>query len=308
MNLQYPYLPPRHISPSSIIYHQHSAMKGKRSSVKAFATDASTEDLIRRGLRNARKLEEKRRNDQLPLPPKIRDELLEESFPKLRPEECMAKELTTEEFVALQTGLEKIIRSDMKEKMVLLQDQLSEYHSILEEVIALKSRCERLEQDKKDLVSFCHQAYQVRDHKIMLLENELARSRCCSCSSSPDEASSIIGSGSEGQYYLHSHDQLRQHHSQELSAPTFSPSRMPPGISNDHCHHYHYYNESARMIQLSPSSVSDPRGNSSSLSNGINIEAIRPLPFPGSLARPVYPQMNQQGGFPIRGGNKESHI
>jgi hypothetical protein len=72
---------------------------------------------------------------------------------------------------------------------------------------------------------------------------------------------------------------------------------MPPGISNDHCHHYHYHFESARMIQLSPSSVSDPRGNSSSLSNGINIEAIRPLPFSGSLARPVYPQMNQQGGF-----------
>ena len=79
-------------------------MKGKRSSAKAFATDASTEDQIRRGLRDARKLEEKRRNDQLPLPPKIRDELLEESFPKLRPEEGMAKELTAEEFAALQIG------------------------------------------------------------------------------------------------------------------------------------------------------------------------------------------------------------
>jgi len=290
-------------------------MKKKRSNAAAFASttitsdDASAADQIRRGLRDARKLEEKRRNDQLPLPPKIRDELLEESFPKLRPEEGMAKELTAEEFVALQTGMEKLIRSDMKEKMVLLQDQLSEYHSILEEVIALKSRCERLEQDKKDLASFYRQACQDRDHKIMLLENELARSRCCSSSS--DEASSVIRSGIEGQYYLHSHshDQLRKH-SQELSAPTFSPSRMPPGISNDHCHHYHYHFESARMIQLSPSSVSDPRarGNSSSLSNGINIEAIRPLPFPGSLARPVYPQMNQQGGFPIRGGNKESHI
>eukprot|EP00984_Skeletonema_dohrnii_P017360 scaffold7887_cov81-Skeletonema_dohrnii-CCMP3373.AAC.4 len=285
-------------------------MKGKRSSARAFATDASTEDQIRRGLRDARKLEEKRRNDQLPLPPKIRDELLEESFPKLRPEQDMAKELTAAEFIALQTGLEKLIRSDMKEKMVLLQDQLSEYHSILEEVIALKSRCERLEQDKKDLALFYRRACQDRDHKIMLLGNELARSRCCSSSS--DEASSIIGSGSEGQYYLHGHDQLRhyEHHSQELSAPAFSPSRMPPGISNDHCHHYHYHNESARTIQLqlSPSSVSDPRGNSSSLSNGINIEAIRPLPFPGSLARPVHPQTKQQGGFPIRGGNKESHI
>eukprot|EP00984_Skeletonema_dohrnii_P008227 scaffold3016_cov114-Skeletonema_dohrnii-CCMP3373.AAC.6 len=272
-------------------------MEGKRSNAAAVESttitsdDASAADQIRRCLRDARKLEEKRRNDQLPLPPKIRDELLEESFPKLRPEEGMAKELTAEEFVALQTGLGNIIRSDMKKKMVLLQDQLSEYHSILEEVIALKSRCERLEQDKKDLVSFYRRACQDRDHKIMLLENELARSRCCSSSS--DEASSVIGSGSEGRYYLHSHDHfLHYHHSQELSALVFFPSRMPPGISNDHCHHYHYHNESARMIQPSPSSVSDPRGNISSLSNGINVEAIRPLPFPGSLARPVYPQMN----------------
>jgi len=201
--------------------HTAFSMKKKRSNAAAFASttitsdDASAADQIRRGLRDARKLEEKRRNDQLPLPPKIRDELLEESFPKLRPEEGMAKELTAEEFVALQTGMEKLIRSDMKEKMVLLQDQLSEYHSILEEVIAFKSRCERLEQDKKDLVSFCRQACQVRDHKIMLLENELARSRCCSSSS--DEASSVIRSGIEGQYYLHSHDQLRQHLSRVIS-------------------------------------------------------------------------------------------
>lgn len=81
----------------------------------------------------------------LSLPPKIRDDLLEESFPKLHPEESRAKELTADELVTLQSGLQQFMRSDMKKKMILLQDQLSEYHSILEDVIAFKSRCEQLE-------------------------------------------------------------------------------------------------------------------------------------------------------------------
>jgi hypothetical protein len=57
-----------------------------------------------------------------------------------------------------------------KHKMSLLQEQLSEYHVILEDVIAYKSRCEQLEKDKEDLIKLCQEACQVRDDRIALLE------------------------------------------------------------------------------------------------------------------------------------------
>ena len=69
------------------------------------------------------------------------------------------KELTADEFDTLQSGLQQFMRSDMNQKVILLllQDQLSEYHSILEDVIAFKGRCQRLEleQEKKRKI-FCH--------------------------------------------------------------------------------------------------------------------------------------------------------
>ncbi len=136
----------------------------------------------------------------VPITPKIRDDLLEESILKLNPEESRAKELTADEFVTLQSGLQQFMRSEMKLKMNLLQKQLSEYHSILEEVIAYKSRCEQLEQEKKDIVTCCREACQVRDMRIMLLEKQLAWSQGCR-SKSDEASSSIIGSGSEEIYF-----------------------------------------------------------------------------------------------------------
>ena len=155
----------------------------ERSNAEAFASTAitthadaacSTEEILQ-GLRDAVKSEDEENRSHLS--PEMRDELLEESFPKIQPEGGKAKELTMDEFVALRIGLQEVIQSDVKEKMILLQDQLSEYHSVLEDVIAFKSRCERLEQEKQDLLSLCRDACDVRDDKIALLEKELARLR-----------------------------------------------------------------------------------------------------------------------------------
>jgi hypothetical protein len=120
------------------------------------------------------------------------DELLENSFPKIHPEEGKAKELTVDEYVELRIGLQEVIQSDVKEKMILLREQLSEYHSVLEDVMAFKSRCERLEQEKQDLLSLCREACQVRDDKIALLEKEVAQLRNERHSSSSSDGASFL--------------------------------------------------------------------------------------------------------------------
>jgi hypothetical protein len=249
----------------------------KRSNTEAFAStanttsddDASAEEEILQGNRDALNHEAKRRKVQLS--PEMCDKLLEESFPKLHPEEDKAKELTMDEYVALRTGLQEVIQSDVKEKMTRLREQLSEYHSVLEDVMAFKSRCERLEQEKQDLLSLCREVCQVRDDKIALLEKELARLRnderrrssscsSSSCSSTDGPFSTTIGSGSEQirhdhpheGYHLHIHPKEDyQHHPQQIPAPALT-SRTPR--MSDHYHHY-YNNHAARMISLGPSSV-----------------------------------------------------
>jgi hypothetical protein len=285
------------------IYHHNAilvpilsaAMEEQRSnaeaSISAAIDDARAELEILQGLRDARSREAKRR--QIQLSPEVLDQLLEGSFPKIHPEEGKAKELTMDEFVALRTGLQEVIQSDVQEKMILLQDQLSEYHSVLEDAIAFKSRCERLEQEKKDLESLCHQACQVRDDKITLLEKELAQLRIERRRSSSSDGTSI-GSGSECQYSLgYDHPQEGYHyHPQPIPSPAFT-SRLP--LMSDHCHHY--YNEATRRITLSPSYVSNSRPRSSS-SSILSVGAIQPLPFQfQESSAPMFSQMNQQGGF-----------
>lgn len=260
--------------------------------------DARVEKEILQGLHDARNREAKKRmNNQLS--PKMCDEFLEESFPKLRPSgQDEAKVLTADEYDALRVGLEGVIRLDVKEKMILLQDQLSEYHSVLEEIIALKSRCERLEQDKKDFVSLCRQECQFRDDNITRLEEELMRLRntrrsssssSCSCSSS--NGASIIGNVRAVQY-SHGYDHPQDFHYQQIPAASRSQT---PRVS-DH-HHYYNNNEAARMIPLSPSSVPYYlRRSSSSSSSGPSVGTIHPLSFQESSA-PVFSKMNEHGGF-----------
>eukprot|EP00985_Skeletonema_marinoi_P031636 scaffold37744_cov151-Skeletonema_marinoi.AAC.9 len=283
--------------------------------------DVCSEEELLQGLRTALKHKTDRKKANILLSPKRRDELLEELFPKINnPEDGTAKELSEYDYAALRTGLHEVIQSDVKKKMALLQDQLSEYHSVLEDVIAFKSRCERLEQDKKDLVSLCRDVCQVRDDKIALLEKELAQlrnERCSSSSpssssSSSDWVSSIISggseSGSEGQSHGHRPQQNHRHPHPAPALP--STPQMLPRMNN-------YFNES-RRITFSPSSVQAKLNN---LSNTIalNTAAIRPLPFPGSslapghiLAPPMLPNANQQGGLngdlcpPSRGENKSA--
>jgi hypothetical protein len=278
----------------------------QRSNAEAFASTAnttyadaacSTEEILQ-GLRHALKSED---DDNIQLSPEMRDELLEESFPKIHPEEGKAKELTMDEFVALRIGLQEVIQSDVKEKMILLQDQLSEYHSVLEDMMAFKSQCERLEQEKQDLATVYRQACQVRDDKIALLEKELARLRnderrrrssISSCSSTDtDGASSLNGSDSEGQYvHGHDHPQEDYHdHPQQIPAPALT-SRTPR-MSD---HHHHYYNQVARMKSSSPSSVSN--SGSTSSSDDFCVGAMQgPLPFQESSAPVLLEIMNQQG-------------
>ena len=298
-------------------------MKKQRSTAETSAAamtaaddsdDVCSEEELLQGLRTALKHKTDRKKANILLSPKRRDELLEESFPKINnPEDGTAKQLSEYDYAALRTGLHEVIQSDVKEKMALLQDQLTEYHSVLEDVIAFKSRCERLEQDKKDLVSLCRDVCQVRDNNIALLEKELAQLRNERRSSSSfDWVSSIISgvseSGSEGQSHGHRPQQDRRHPHPAPALP--STPQMLPRMNN-------YFNE-ARRITLSPSSVQAKLNN---LSNTIalNTAAIRPLPFPGSslapghiLAPPMLPNANQQGGLngdlcpPSRGENKSA--
>jgi hypothetical protein len=101
--------------------------KQRSNNTEAFASttsddDARAEQEILQGLRDALNCKAKRR--KVRLSPKMCDELLEESFPKLHPEEDKAKELTMDEYVALRTGLQEVIQSDVQEKMALLREQL----------------------------------------------------------------------------------------------------------------------------------------------------------------------------------------
>jgi hypothetical protein len=155
--------------------------------IAAFAASASTynshvEQEILQGLLNAQNHEvmRRRKHIKVSLPPEteVGDDLLEEAFPKIHPaKEEKAKALTMDEYVALRIGLQDVIQSDVQEKMTLLRDQLSDYHSVLEDIIAFKSRCEGLEQEKQDLICFCREACQMRDEKIALLELVLAQLR-----------------------------------------------------------------------------------------------------------------------------------
>ena len=129
-------------------------------------SDIEVIEQINQGLRDAKKHAEKKL-------PALRDRLLEDSFPKVHPEENQAKELTSYEFDELRDSLRDVIRTDMKEKMALLQNQLSEYHELLEHMSALTERCERLERERRNLSMGC----QVRDDKIALLEEDLAQLR-----------------------------------------------------------------------------------------------------------------------------------
>ena len=253
------------------------------------AADTSADELaaqeILQGLKDALTRREATRKKNIPLTPEMRDELLQESFPKIPVDEnssssktAALKELSTEECLALRLGLQSVIRTDVKQKMTQLQEQLSEYHAVLEDVIAFKSRCELLEQDKKDLVTLCHEACQVRDDKIALLEKEVARlqwervngeerrrrkgSVCSSCGNN-DGYSSF----SDPQDYCY----------QPRRQPSPPLSRMP--VYN---HHYQAYMESSRRLTLSPgpsycttttTATMDPS------SCDFDLGSIQPLPF-----------------------------
>ena len=155
-------------------------MAESSSTTSAASSSAATDDeeaarAILEGLKDALAHRSAvRRNNKSTLTPEARDELLQESFPSIPTssddEDSKMKDFTAEDYNALRTGLQKVIISDAKHKMALLQEQLSEYHAILEDVIAYKSRCEQLEKDKEDLISLCQEACQVRDERIALLE------------------------------------------------------------------------------------------------------------------------------------------
>ena len=288
-----------------------SEMEEERTSAAALTVtsieDVYSEKEFRQGLRKALYHKRNRENTNVLLSPKRRDELLEESFPKIHHAEgnTAIKELTDTELVAMRSGLQEVIQSDIKEKMALLREQLSEYHSVLEDVITFKNRCKRLEQEKNDIVSLCREVCQVRDDKIALLEKELTQirnERRCSISSSSsnssssDWVSSIISGGSEGQY-AHGHRPQRNH---LHPTPPLPPTQTTLSRMNNHPHPY-YSNDSRRITIESPppSSISQSsiqtRLQELRSDNAFNTGAIRPLPFPGSFAPSLHPPVNQAG-------------
>jgi hypothetical protein len=239
--------------------------------------DARVEEEILQGLLSAQNHKEAKWRKNIQVSTKMRDELLEESFPKIHhtdKDDGQPKELTMDDYLGLRTGLQDVIQSDVKEKMTLLREQLSEYHLVLEDVIAFQSRCERLEQEKQDLASFCREACQIRDNKIALLEKELAELRNDTENeqfSSFDGASLFVG---------------RQ--------TPLLPSRTP-GVS-DHNHHYFIGsgNGDAPISLPRP----NPRRSDDNNSDGLrDIEGSmwEPLPFRFQKSSPsMFAEMNQQ--------------
>ena len=226
-----------------------------------------------------------------------KEALLKEAFPKLsNSEEGVVGELSSEEFDVLRISLQRVVHEDVKSKIALMQDQLSEYHSVLEDVIAYQRRCQELEQEKNDLVSVCRELCQARDDRIALLEKEVAHLRnerrssvvssdnisgISSDMSHSEWATSIIRGVSEGYRPQDNH----QHPSPSQPIPALpSPTPVLPRMN-------HYYSE-ARRITLSPTSVDDQfqesRSNNRRISRGssnsINMGAIPALPFQRSSA------------------------
>ena len=233
------------------------------------------------------------------MPPKIRDDLLEESFPKIHHAEGSKtiKQLTADEYGKLQISLQKIVRREVNEKMFLLREQLSEYHSVLEDVIAYKSRCERLEQEKKDLVSLCREGCQVRDDKIALLERELSRlkknpgnsTNSSSSSSGSDWATSInsggIGSGSGG------HPAYGQHLKQSQTHPTPALHSTQTLPETNTCP------RQSRTVIMSPASIQASQ-QVLKRDNTLNIGAIQAPPFQASSTPfMAFPHGNEHEGF-----------
>ena len=255
--------------------------------------DKRAEQEIRQGIIKAlkhRALTEKKAQ----LSPQKRNDLLEELFPKIS-EEDTAKELTRAEYDTLRASLQEVVQAEVKEKMFLLREQLSEYHSVLEDVIAYKSRCERLQQDKEDLVSLCQEVCQVRDRKIELLEKELAHLRnerrySSSSDSSSDWVSSIMSGGSSGSGGSEDrqsqvcHPQLNHPHQTQALTSGQRLSRINS-----------YSNESRRVtLTQSPPSIKTGlqdlrRGHA----NAVDFGAIQPLPFQASRSVTLSPSRNQ---------------
>ena len=249
--------------------------------------------------------------DKIPLTPKTRDELLQESFPMIptsssKDEDSDVKpDLTTEECIALRIGLRNTIHSDVKRKMSLLQEQLSEYHTVLEDVIAYKSKCEELEQDKQDLARICRETCKVRDDRIELLEKEVRqlqrlneeqqqqlRLLPCICSvissrndssTSHDERSAQGGQPGPQAYPDFNHQQHLYHRTQ---------SGMLTMVNNSYHSSYHQpftTMEPSRRVSLTPPAAAVMATTNSHDNNNMAIDpncttrfdiaAIQPLPF-----------------------------
>ena len=243
------------------------------------------------------------------MPPKMRDVLLEESFPKIHHAEggntATIKELTADEYVKLRISLQEIVRREVNQKMFLLREQLSEYHSVLEDVIAYKSRCERLEQEKKDLVSLCREVCQVRDDKIALLERELSRlkkdlgnsTNSSISGGGSDWPTSInsggIGSGSGG----HAAHGLQQ--SQPYPTLALPSTQALPGTN--------ICPLQSRTVTMSPASIQEVSQQVLKRDNALNIGAIQAPPLQASSSPfMAFPQGNEHEGFDSESWNRNT--
>ena len=314
------------------------------SSKTAAAEEEAANDLlatqeILQGLKDGITRRAAAHQDKVPLTPKTRDELLQESFPMI-PTSSSSKDedgdvkpdLTTEECIAVRIGLRNIIHSDVKRKMSLLQEQLSEYHTILEDVIAYKSKCEELEQDKQELTRICRETCNVRDNRIELLEKEVGRlrrlneeqqqqlsllPRICSVISSRNDSStshderSAQGGQAGPQAYPYFNPQQHLYHRTE--------SGMLMMVNNSNHSSYHQpftIMEPSRRVSLTPPAAALMATTNSHDNNnmanpncttGFDIAAIQPLPF---QRRRLPPSSSHHDDYSSRyyGCNKKSRL
>lgn len=284
---------------------------GKASATTASTSDDGGDDVVseeefRKGLLKAVKHRAQRKKMNIKLSPERRDELLQDSFPKVKSADggsAKVKELSRAEYAALRSSLQKVVRVEVQEKIRLLRAQLSEYHSVLEDCIAYKSKCEQLEQEKQDLESRNREECQLRDHKIEKLERELARLRnerhsvssTTRVVSNSDWVSSIISGASESEGSEEHPPQL------SLALPLPSTQLHRRMNNNPSSHQYHITENETRRISsrsISPSSLKALIQNHRS-DSAFNLGVIRPLPFPGELASHMYPQprVDHRGAF-----------
>ena len=106
------------------------------------------------------------------IPPNIQEDMINEAFPTV-PQGADTKQLTEDEYMNLRSSTHEVASQSVLKTIATLQEQLAEYHSVLERLETMTLQYHSLESQNQALSS----NVQERNKRIMLLERELAQSR-----------------------------------------------------------------------------------------------------------------------------------